>query len=630
MARDGIAYRRDIDGLRAIAVLLVVFNHVGFAAFSGGFIGVDVFFVISGYLITGIVSGQLRRGSFSFREFYRRRALRILPALYVVLVAVMIAGYYILIPSDYSVLSLSSLSAMLFVSNIFFSLSTGGYFSASADDMPLLHVWSLSVEEQFYLLWPVALLLLMRLKSKRKRLFVIGLVTTVSFALAQVGVARGLNSAYFLLHARAGELLIGALLAFLGTGSITRPNHAAANALSLAGIAMILVPAVLLDRSSEFPGLAAALPCLGAALVILGPKFGSNLVTSILSTKPLVGVGLISYSVYLWHWPIVSFLHYSNIAIDLYIAASIVAGSLLAGYLSWRFVEQVFRHREQGLGFATRFYGGLLLMATAVLPATVYLQQGVPSRFPYAMLTQEQLDAERARYWQGVGTIGTVFDDGDKSRNVLVIGNSHAFDFSYALSENGFQGKIKLISTGGECFNFSHDAITSSFAGLCRENLRNVLESEDLPKAGVIYLHDSWGGVDLKGLTEMIGLIRQRSAAKIYVVGPKMLFSESVLSISKQAQQERLITAEAINEYSRHFANPSPTRLDRVLKDFFSGDRFPGVRYVSALDVQCGPELRCNILSANGQYLYFDNNHFTLEGSREFGQRLKRWNAALF
>jgi peptidoglycan/LPS O-acetylase OafA/YrhL len=246
-------YRRDIDGLRAVAVMLVVLNHAGLQ-FQGGYVGVDVFFVISGFLITGLIAIQRSRGMFSFRKFYLRRAKRLLPALYLMMLTIMVGGYFFLIPSDYSLLSESALSAVALASNFFFWRSSGGYFSPDAASLPLLHVWSLSLEEQFYLLWPMALLLLLRMRSSKVRSAIIAGVAVLSFAGGEFAVSPHSIGAYFLLPARGGEFMVGTLIYLHwrpGTVNESR-GPLLAHVLSSAGSLMILAPAVLLNAKSPF------------------------------------------------------------------------------------------------------------------------------------------------------------------------------------------------------------------------------------------------------------------------------------------------------------------------------------------------------------------------------------------
>ncbi|MCC6076419.1 acyltransferase family protein [Pseudomonas sp. GCM10022188] len=629
-----ITYRPDIDGLRAVAVSLVVLNHFGIGLFSGGFVGVDVFFVISGYLITNIISSQMAAGVWSFGQFYTKRAFRLLPALYVMLGAVLVAGYFFYLPADYSLLAKGVLSSLLFSANIFFWQNSGGYFSPDAEEMPLLHIWSLSVEEQFYFCWPFLFYLAYKFFRGRALCWVILASALLSFWLSEVGVERGYSGAYFLLPFRAGELLLGCSLAlflnFRGEGREVRP--VVAEALSFFGLFLIFAAAVLLGKGSSFPGINAFIPCLGAALVIAAPSFGRSLGSRILSLKPFVFIGLISYSLYLWHWPVASILRYLRVDLTPLVALGAILSSVLIGFVSWYFVERPFRTAGQRKGRMVAIAGALAISFVFVGPVFVYLKNGLPERFPYAMLTQEQLDAERLRYWVDIKTKDTSFAEGKIAKQVLVVGNSHAYDFSYALTENDFVGTIKLIETTFHCFNFGFNAVFPDKADLCREKFLGVIESPELRSADVIYLHDNWSGKDFEGLVKVLQEIRQVTSAPIYVVGPKMTFDESALNISKYAQSERIVTASGINQYSRGYQRKNLFDYDRELKDFFAGDvGVKDVHYISALDVQCGAERRCDILSEDtGEYLYFDTGHFTLAGARDFGKKLKKKDGSAF
>lgn len=629
-----LSYRPDIDGLRAVAVLAVVFNHVGFSIFSGGFVGVDIFFVISGYLITGIILGQVSQGAFSFREFYIRRARRILPAFYFVLLMVVLVGYFVYLPSDYYQVSQSALSAILFSANIFFWKNSGGYFSPSAEEMPLLHIWSLSVEEQFYFIWPVMLLLLLRIRSAFISFLFVFLVALLSFLLSEAGVIKGWSGTYYLLPFRASELLVGALLAIWGYyWPVRKRSEVAANILSGSGVILVFASIFLLDEGSSFPGVNALIPCIGAALIIAGPLFGRAVFSRILAVRPLVFIGLISYSLYLWHWPLISMLHYMRIQFTVYVMLGLVCSSMLLGYLSWRYIERVYRLTGTGNAVAVRGFkhltvAGILIVLLA--PVFVYVKDGLPERFPFALLTQEQLMNERQRYWGGIKTKSTNFNTAAAVKKVLVVGNSFAYDLSYALTENNFSGQVKLIETTHHCFNFGGSAASQEKKEFCSQRLDIVLESKELKLADAIYLHDNWGGKDLSSLDSVLLRIRGVTNAPIYVFGPKMVYTSSVMNISMLAQKERNISISSINSFAKSFQNDRVRDYDLELAEFFSSKHYDGVKYVSSLRVQCGDGRTCGILSDEGKYLYFDSGHFTLEGARLFGQRLRMEHEYLF
>jgi len=322
-------YRPDIDGLRAIAVGGVVAFHAWPSLLPGGFVGVDVFFVVSGFLITGIILSEMQRDAFSFLEFYRRRVRRIVPALVVVLAATWTIGLFALWPNQFADLGTHILAASTFTSN-FLLAAQAGYFDTSAAAKPLLHLWSLAIEEQFYLVWPALLFLVWKARLNIK--LVLYAIVAASLASAAASQLSPTAWSFFGPQNRAWELGLGALLAIHRDLSI-----AAARALIAAiGIALIAISMVWLNAQSPYPGWRALAPTLGTALLILaGPYTPIN---RALSTPALVGIGLISYPLYLWHWPLLSFAHITANESWIVIAATVLA-SLLLAWLTFRVVE---------------------------------------------------------------------------------------------------------------------------------------------------------------------------------------------------------------------------------------------------------------------------------------------------
>jgi peptidoglycan/LPS O-acetylase OafA/YrhL len=356
-----VSYRPDIDGLRAIAVLSVVFCHAG-VGLPGGYVGVDVFFVISGYLITSLILKELKQETFSLADFWERRIRRILPALVAVTIAALLAGWFLLMPEAYASLGKSVAALALLISNVQFWRDTG-YFEAAAEEKPLLHTWSLAVEEQFYLFVPVFLLLLARTSRLHRAVALLTLAMIVSFGLSIYGTHRHPDATFYLLPSRAWELFVGALLAFVPIGWLTGSTRCKELAAAL-GLALILIPCVLYDQSTRFPGLAAVPPVLGTALLIWSGNTstaGLPITNRCLTWRPFVAVGLISYSLYLWHWPLLAFARSQSISPLSYIDRfQLIAASLLIGAISWRYVELPFRSRKV---FASRRW----LLAVSVL-----------------------------------------------------------------------------------------------------------------------------------------------------------------------------------------------------------------------------------------------------------------------
>lgn len=342
-------YRREIDGLRALAVLPVIFFHAGFKAFEGGFVGVDIFFVISGYLITNIILSDLNAGKFSIVTFYERRARRILPALFFVMLCCLPFAWLWLVPTHLEDFCQSMAAVSVFSSNILFWRESG-YFGVASELKPLLHTWSLAVEEQYYLFFPLFLLGLWKMR-KRWIFGSLALVAIVSLLLAQWGAYNKPAATFFLLPTRGWELAIGALIAFY---FLYKKNHAAfiaerkktSEVFGFVGLALIGFSIVLFDKNTPFPSVYALLPTVGTALIIIFSNSGTA-VGRLLGTRLLVGIGLISYSTYLWHQPLFVFArHWSFAAPGTLLLLTLSALSILLAYLSWRFVEVPFRDRQ--------------------------------------------------------------------------------------------------------------------------------------------------------------------------------------------------------------------------------------------------------------------------------------------
>jgi peptidoglycan/LPS O-acetylase OafA/YrhL len=338
-------YRADIDGLRAIAVVLVLGFHAFPGRVPGGFVGVDVFFVISGYLITGLILRELQQDRFSVARFYARRIRRIFPALAVLLVACLAAAAPLLGPSAYAQLGLHAAAGAAFVANLVL-WAQSGYFAAGSDSLPLLHLWSLGVEEQFYLAWPLTLAVLFR---RTRRLWVpLALIAAASLALNLYQVRASPDTAFYSPLTRFWELMTGALLA---VGAERRLAPALRAAMSLGGVALVLVAALAFDGSQEFPGWRAVVPVSGTALSIAaGSEAWLN--RRLLSLRAPVFVGLISYPLYLWHWPALSLLPLLDVAWtqrqELLLKLAALALASLLAWLTYRFVERPVRIEKKG------------------------------------------------------------------------------------------------------------------------------------------------------------------------------------------------------------------------------------------------------------------------------------------
>ena len=331
-------YRPEIDGLRAVAVLPVIFFHAGSGLFSGGFVGVDVFFVISGYLITSLLLEDIMDGRFSLTDFYERRARRILPALFLVMLVCLPFAWAWMLPSQLLDFSNSLMAVSLFVSNIFFWRESD-YFAPAAEEKPLLHTWSLAVVEQYYLLFPLFVLLAWR-KGRNVAFWMVFALALASFALSEWASRHEATANFYLSITRAWEILAGSLAAFI----VAKRGVLANNFLATAGLAAVLISIFAYDKSTPSPSAYALLPVGGVVLIILYARSGT-LAAKLLSLKPLVAVGLISYSAYLWHQPLFAFARLKadhTPAPVVFLVLSVAAMGL--AFLSWKYVEKPFRH----------------------------------------------------------------------------------------------------------------------------------------------------------------------------------------------------------------------------------------------------------------------------------------------
>lgn len=379
-----ISYRPDIDGMRAIAVLLVILFHANFQLFSGGYIGVDVFFVLSGYLITLTIDKEMSENRFSFQQFYLRRIRRIIPVLVFVMIVVTIPAYLILFADNLESFARTLLHTLVSTNNFHLWIIMKDYFAENSDLIPFLHTWSLSVEEQFYFVWPLLLLVLHKFLSGKSRLFFILFFVVIMLALSVYLTKTNLNMAYFLLPARFFELAMGACLAMYWEKlpSLSKKYN---SIISIIGMLLIIIPAIELTKHSSFPGFNAFWPCLGACFLIYTGKSKEKqgILNTVLQHKILVWVGLLSYSLYLWHWPIFTFIKYLGINLDGIIRIGAIALTFLLSYFSWKFVEQSFR-----IKYKFEFKGTMLkvFIPSVILIIGIYgildHKNGFPERFP--------------------------------------------------------------------------------------------------------------------------------------------------------------------------------------------------------------------------------------------------------
>jgi peptidoglycan/LPS O-acetylase OafA/YrhL len=433
-----LKYRPEIDGLRAVSVVLVILHHLGFSALSGGYIGVDVFFVISGYLITKIVAGEIQGGRFSFANFYKRRIIRLAPAYFLVLAVTTVISMVVMLPAELLAYLKSVIFSTLFSANFFMWREVAGYFAEPAGRVPLLHLWSLAVEEQFYMFWPLALLILLRFTKPKYVWVIVAIAALAGLWVSEWGVNNYRAAAYYFMPTRAFELLIGALVAVIPRVQL---GARAANGATLLGLVLIMVPAFTYSKETLFPGFSALVPCLGAALILAFANHQNDWVGRTLASSPLNFIGRISYPAYLWHWPLIVFLKIHLIEIDVYLAVAVIVATLVLSTLTYWYIEIPFKGMQNfkfikvaGIGFALPATAFLLISGAASA------SKGWPERFDESLNIKSEAIFSRSNKIRGRCHEGNVSNPlppdecilgvNKPGVDILLIGDSHANHFT--------------------------------------------------------------------------------------------------------------------------------------------------------------------------------------------------------
>lgn len=452
-------YRPDIDGLRAIAVAVVILFHAHIPYFSGGFVGVDIFFVISGFLITTVIRERIEDGTFTFKDFYIRRIRRLFPALIGVFLFCLIASVFILIPSEMEEFGLSFLSTLLMSANIYFWIDASDYFASAQDTKFLLHMWSLSVEEQFYLIFPILFLIAFRVF--RKHMLLVMLIGTIAFFwLAEYILYHDPNAAFYMLPARAWELLLGGLLCFVPT---YKRFESYATFLALLGITLSFYAVFQFDSKTLFPGHNALVPCAAGLLIIYAGSLSShNFVSRILRLVPVVYIGKISYSLYIWHWPVfMVFAAYKMDAVSPLETFMLIVATFIVSVFSYHFIEQPFRRKtifSHNRTICLFFVGTSILFS--VFAFNIWHSGGWKGRFDTSSLDILKVTSEfnggRRACFAGHGKVmepedGCVVGDMSQDVSLALWGDSHAESISSLITNVAEEREVaaKLFLHGG-------------------------------------------------------------------------------------------------------------------------------------------------------------------------------------
>ncbi|WP_157019135.1 acyltransferase family protein [Mesorhizobium xinjiangense] len=605
-------YRPDIDGLRAVAILPVLLFHSGVAGFSGGFVGVDVFFVISGYVIALSLLDDLENDRFSIWRFYAKRIRRIFPALFVTVAVTFVVAWLLLLPSFFIDFSKSLVAASLFVSNIYF-WKASGYFAADAIFRPLLHTWSLSVEEQYYLFMPVAAFIIYKYLARRWLLTLLPAILA-SLALSVYATSTAPTANFFLLPTRAWELLVGAALA-LGTIPIVRTRWLA-ESLGVLGLGLIAYAVFAFDETTAFPGANALYPCIGSALLIhVGKSPARSAATSLLSMRPLVAVGLISYSLYLVHWPIVSFLRYQSLQAPTPLqAAAVVVASFVLAWLSWRFVERPFRKPSPAITQPRLLAGGVAAIAVFAVVGTF----GVAGDgFPGRIRNFAQVEIAGHEHWnQGTCFLSSNPDvkrwkaedctltHGD-GPPVLLWGDSFAAQYVPGIVANRerLAGRVVQYTAAGCPPVLSYYSHARPRCTDFNQNAIGIIKAMDIE---TVILSARWTDLQSRGLDELESTLAALEGAgvKVYLIGQSPQFATNVQVIA-HAKGSR--DPDAVDSWSVSFE----PEINKELRQLAG----QGAVFIDPLQKLCDGH-KCPYRDA-GQYLYEDAEHFSVDGSRK-------------
>jgi peptidoglycan/LPS O-acetylase OafA/YrhL len=523
-------YRSEIDGLRALAVTSVILFHAGVSIVSGGYVGVDIFFVISGFLITTIILGEIQSGTFSIVKFYERRVRRILPALFFVMFLCVPVAWVVLSPYDMKYFSKSLAYVSIFLSNTIF-YKQSGYFDAASELKPLLHTWSLGIEEQYYVFFPVLLILLWRY-ARAYVLHTFAAIFIISLLYTQHLIQVKPAAAFYLLQSRIWELMAGSITAVLVSKNLYGYDaEKLKNPLSITGFALLIISILYFDKTTPFPSFYTLMPIIGTVLIIM---FGTEktIVARIFSFKPVVGIGLISFSAYLWHQPIFAFYrHHSDLEPALTEMLSLTALVLILAILTWKFIEQPFRNK----GFLTRKQ----IFSIAFAISLGFISFGLVGYYNNGFLNRlsendKQINAYRKHsgdwrtescfLWLLPGKFSfspECFDHGNQAESILLWGDSHA-----AALYTGIRKKTSKITqlTGAGCPPLlNHGGFEPRKE--CAE--ANTFASEFVRdrKPGTIFLHAVWNEHDetqmLNSLDHTLRYIKTASPdSKVFLIGP--------------------------------------------------------------------------------------------------------------
>lgn len=635
-------YRPEIDGLRAIAVVSVVLYHAevaiaGQTLFSGGYIGVDIFFVISGYLISSLIFSELRdTGRFSYLNFYERRAKRILPALFVVMLASILVGWFVLLPSDFVAMGHSIGSSVLFVSNIYFYIVTTEYAAPDSNLLPLLHTWSLSVEEQFYLIFPVLVLACMRF-AKKFWITAACITFVASLAFAEIMTDRDPSFSFYLLPSRMWELLAGVGIALIERRKQSAMLAKSASALSLVALLAIVASIIGFDKQSHHPGLLTLIPVSACALLILTTS-PSNLTGKLLSLKPMVWIGLISYSLYLWHFPIFAFIRSNSFEVQPEAIALGTALSVILAAASYRWIETPFRR-----GRLTQDSSPLkmAMMATIGMAAVslfavstngnIKRMEGLSGALTHYSFDNGALADDRYFFLQK-NSFKTEYQP-NRTR-VLIVGNSHGDDqFNMFLQRPDLFPDLSVLRHDVDlsCFESETEKSRALYEDERYKNADVILISSQFAKVRRCDLNNSETSNDFAGLRNLIQsakddgkkVVLTTNSLEFKMFTKTTIADRMIYMRSPQTKDEAIALVADVNAsyYQNQIGLIHP--LEETNATLAETAEAFDIQLLDKADYICeAAEQRCFGVTPSGQKVFWDYGHITNAGAAFLAERV--------
>ena len=615
------SYRPDIDGLRAIAVLLVVIHHAFPQILPSGFIGVDLFFVISGFLISTIIFQNLENGTFSFPDFYVRRVKRIFPALILVLLACLVYGWFSLLPADYKQLGKHTLSGAAFVSNFAFWYESG-YFDGDSKLKPLLHLWSLGIEEQYYIFWPLIAWLAWKKKVNLLKLCLVLLV--VSLVANLVIVRSNPVAAFFSPASRFWELLIGSVLAHVKLHRQGAIDEMRNNQSAWLGLSLLVISVVFIHPERRFPGFWALLPTLSAYLIIFaGPQAWLNRV--VLSNRLLVWIGLISFPLYLWHWPLLVFAKQSSSQEpSVQLLLLVVTSSIALAWLTYRLIERPIRFGKRGGGRKTLLLL-LLMIIIGYLGFNIYKRDGLSFRIPTALqkiasfTNDYAIDSNFACLIQNsdkdIENPRQCFHNtGNKNKSILLWGDSYAWAMYAGINKMASsEANVYLMAKAGCPPILDVDRTTVNFCKPQNVRVINAIENEKYDQVVLIARWDHWtyqSDTYMAKMAKTIDQLKLMGVKQIYVVGPPPLWHPGLQDVLVIHALRDKVDHRLANRLSEGVTT-SPA-LDQQLQQL-SQDK--GISYISLLKKLCDMNGCITKVGDEPEDLIgYDDGHFSRRG----------------